>query len=105
MMNTKKRLLQRAQIMALTCVLIFDHQAQSADEAFRGSEIYSLCNASKTQALIGIKGRFFGGRMVHASFYGEERFRNKELASMHGEVPGYPWGTLLGDERLHWAFW
>ncbi|CAL9072279.1 unnamed protein product [Musa textilis] len=52
------------------------------------------------QALINIKGCFFGGRMVHASFYGEERFRNKELASMHGEVPGYPRGTLLGDELL-----
>ncbi|URD74481.1 hypothetical protein MUK42_35632 [Musa troglodytarum] len=63
-----------------------DLQPRLSPPKQRGSEIHSLCNGSEMQALINIKGCFFGGRMVHASFYGEERFRNKELASMHGET-------------------
>lgn len=42
-----------------------------------------------TKALIELEGRFFGGRIVHASFYDEERFSNNELAPMPGEIPGF----------------
>ncbi|KAJ8545265.1 hypothetical protein K7X08_017848 [Anisodus acutangulus] len=42
-----------------------------------------------TKALIELEGRFFGGRIVHACFYDEERFGNNELAPMPGEIPGF----------------
>ncbi|KAL6546319.1 hypothetical protein OROMI_022040 [Orobanche minor] len=42
-----------------------------------------------TKALIELDGRFFGGRIVHACFYDEERFANNELAPMPGEIPGF----------------
>ncbi|KAH6759435.1 D111/G-patch domain-containing protein [Perilla frutescens var. frutescens] len=42
-----------------------------------------------TKALIELEGRFFGGRVVRASFYDEERFGNNELAPMAGEIPGF----------------
>ncbi|CAN4081948.1 unnamed protein product [Withania somnifera] len=42
-----------------------------------------------TKALIELEGRFFGGRIVHACFYDEERFGNNELAPMPGEVSGF----------------
>ncbi|XP_043701881.1 DNA-damage-repair/toleration protein DRT111, chloroplastic [Telopea speciosissima] len=43
-----------------------------------------------TKALVDLDGRFFGGRVVHASFYDEERFGRNELAPMPGEISGYP---------------
>ncbi|MCD7465176.1 hypothetical protein HAX54_000741 [Datura stramonium] len=42
-----------------------------------------------TKALIELEGRFFGGRIVHACFYDEERFSNNQLAPMPGEIPGF----------------
>lgn len=42
-----------------------------------------------TKALIELEGRFFGGRVVNACFYDEERFGNNELAPMPGEIPGF----------------
>ncbi|KAI3455937.1 hypothetical protein Pfo_012600 [Paulownia fortunei] len=42
-----------------------------------------------TKALVELEGRFFGGRVVHACFYDEERFSNNELAPMPGEIPGF----------------
>ncbi|XP_041027809.1 DNA-damage-repair/toleration protein DRT111, chloroplastic [Juglans microcarpa x Juglans regia] len=42
-----------------------------------------------TKALVDLDGRFFGGRVVRASFYEEERFDKNELAPMPGEIPGF----------------
>lgn len=42
-----------------------------------------------TKALVDLDGRFFGGRVVRASFYEEERFNKNELAPLPGEVPGF----------------
>ncbi|KAL3695894.1 hypothetical protein R1sor_009970 [Riccia sorocarpa] len=40
-----------------------------------------------TKALVDLDGRFFGGRVVRASFYDVERFARNELAPLPGEVP------------------
>lgn len=40
-----------------------------------------------TKALVDLDGRFFGGRVVRASFYDEDRFSRNELAPLPGEVP------------------
>jgi len=40
-----------------------------------------------TKALVDLDGRFFGGRVVRASFYDEGRFSRNELAPSAGEVP------------------
>lgn len=42
-----------------------------------------------TKALVDLDGRFFGGRVVRASFYDEDRFGKNELAPMPGEIPGF----------------
>ncbi|XP_057544913.1 DNA-damage-repair/toleration protein DRT111, chloroplastic [Amaranthus tricolor] len=42
-----------------------------------------------TKALVDLGGRFFGGRVVQATFYDEERFSKNELAPLPGEVPGF----------------
>ncbi|GER36570.1 cysteine-rich receptor-like protein kinase 5 [Striga asiatica] len=42
-----------------------------------------------TKALIELEGRLFGGRLVRACFYDEERFSNNELAPLPGEVPSF----------------
>ncbi|KAM7257255.1 hypothetical protein ACFE04_012996 [Oxalis oulophora] len=42
-----------------------------------------------TKAYVDLDGRFFGGRVVSASFYDEERFSRNELAPLPGEVPGF----------------
>ena len=42
-----------------------------------------------TKALVDLDGRYFGGRVVRATFYDEERFGNNELAPMPGEIPGF----------------
>lgn len=41
---------------------------------------------SATKALIDLDGRFFGGRIVRASFFAEERFARNELAPFPGEI-------------------
>ncbi|XP_064979216.1 DNA-damage-repair/toleration protein DRT111, chloroplastic-like isoform X1 [Musa acuminata AAA Group] len=75
----------------VTRVLIFEITEANfpTDEAVR---IFVQFERSEeaTKALIDLDGRFFGGRVVHASFYDEERFGNNELAPMPGEIPGYP---------------
>ncbi|KAG0625993.1 hypothetical protein M758_2G094200 [Ceratodon purpureus] len=40
-----------------------------------------------TKALVDLDGRFFGGRVVRASFYDEDRFNRNDLAPSPGEVP------------------
>lgn len=74
----------------VTRVLIFEITEPNfpADEAVR---IFVQFERSEetTKALIDLDGRFFGGRVVRASFYDEERFGKNELAPMPGEVPGY----------------
>uniref|UniRef100_A0A0E0JJP1 G-patch domain-containing protein n=1 Tax=Oryza punctata TaxID=4537 RepID=A0A0E0JJP1_ORYPU len=42
-----------------------------------------------TKAMIDLEGRFFGGRVVHATFFDEERFGKNQLAPMPGEVAGF----------------
>ncbi|XP_074276693.1 DNA-damage-repair/toleration protein 111 [Silene latifolia] len=42
-----------------------------------------------TKAYIDLDGRFFGGRVVRAAFYDEDRFNKNELAPLPGEVPGF----------------
>lgn len=42
-----------------------------------------------TKAFVDLDGRFFGGRVVKASFYDEERFGRTELAPMPGEITGF----------------
>ena len=42
-----------------------------------------------TKALVDLDGRFFGGRIVKAIFYDEDRFGRTELAPLPGEVPGF----------------
>ncbi|KAM1571353.1 hypothetical protein EV2_037434 [Malus domestica] len=42
-----------------------------------------------TKSLVDLDGRYFGGRVVRATFYDEERFGNNELAPMPGEIPGF----------------
>ncbi|KAJ7537283.1 hypothetical protein O6H91_12G106400 [Diphasiastrum complanatum] len=46
-----------------------------------------------TKALVDLDGRFFGGRVVRASFYDEEKFSRNELAPMPNEVPVVPVST------------
>ncbi|XP_044497517.1 DNA-damage-repair/toleration protein DRT111, chloroplastic-like [Mangifera indica] len=79
-----------AKYGTVTRVLIFEITEPNfpADEAVR---IFVQFERSEetTKALIDLDGRFFGGRVVHASFYDEERFGNNELAPMPGEIPGF----------------
>ncbi|CAK7324432.1 unnamed protein product [Dovyalis caffra] len=42
-----------------------------------------------TKALIDLDGRFFGGNVVRATFYDEEKFSKNELAPIPGEIPGF----------------
>ncbi|KAH9610343.1 hypothetical protein KSS87_022705 [Heliosperma pusillum] len=42
-----------------------------------------------TKAYVDLDGRFFGGRVVRAAFYDEDRFNKNELAPQPGEVPGF----------------
>ncbi|KAF5738352.1 DNA-damage-repair/toleration protein [Tripterygium wilfordii] len=74
----------------VTRVLIFEitepnfpsHEAVRIFVQFERSE-------ETTKALVDLDGRYFGGRVVRASFYDEERFGKNELAPMPGEIPGY----------------
>ncbi|XP_027087890.1 DNA-damage-repair/toleration protein 111-like isoform X1 [Coffea arabica] len=58
------------------------------DEAVRIFVQFERAEQS-TKALIDLEGRFFGGRVVHACFYDEERFAKNELAPLPGEIPGF----------------
>uniref|UniRef100_A0A1D1YQ92 DNA-damage-repair/toleration protein DRT111, chloroplastic n=1 Tax=Anthurium amnicola TaxID=1678845 RepID=A0A1D1YQ92_9ARAE len=74
----------------VTRVLIFEITEANfpVDEAVR---IFVQFERSEetTKAIIDLDGRFFGGRVVKASFYDEERFGRTELAPVPGEIPGY----------------
>lgn len=74
----------------VTRVLIFEitEPGFPVDEAVR---IFVQFERSEetTKALIDLDGRFFGGRVVRASFYDVERFGRNELAPVPGEIPGY----------------
>ncbi|KAL9997751.1 putative G-patch domain, RNA recognition motif domain, SPF45, RNA recognition, splicing factor 45 [Helianthus debilis subsp. tardiflorus] len=73
----------------VTRVLIFEITEPSfpVDEAVR---IFVQFERSEqaTKALVDLEGRFFGGRVVRATFYDEERFNTNQLAPMPGEIPG-----------------
>lgn len=74
----------------VTRVLIFEITEVNfpVDEAVR---IFVQFERSEetTKALVDLDGRFFGGRVVRASFYDEDRFGKNELAPMPGEIPGF----------------
>ncbi|CAA6669930.1 unnamed protein product [Spirodela intermedia] len=74
----------------VTRVLIFEITEANFphDEAVR---IFVQFERSEetTKAFVDLDGRFFGGRVVKASFYDEERFGRTELAPMPGEITGY----------------
>lgn len=80
-----------AKYGTVTRVLIFEITEPDfpADEAVR---IFVQFERSEqtTKALIDLDGRFFGGRVVKATFYDEDRFNRNELAPAPGEVPSYP---------------
>lgn len=80
-----------AKYGTVTRVLIFEITEPDfpGDEAVR---IFVQFERSEetTKALIDLDGRFFGGRVVKACFYDEERFGKNELAPVPGEIPGYP---------------
>ncbi|KAK1425614.1 hypothetical protein QVD17_20968 [Tagetes erecta] len=75
---------------SVTRVLIFEITEPSfpVDEAVR---IFVQFERSEqaTKALVDLEGRFFGGRVVRATFYDEERFNTNQLAPMPGEIPGF----------------
>ncbi|XP_010241188.1 PREDICTED: DNA-damage-repair/toleration protein DRT111, chloroplastic [Nelumbo nucifera] len=75
----------------VTRVLIFEITEPDfpADEAVRIFVQFDRSEAT-TKAFVDLDGRFFGGRVVRASFYDEERFSRNELAPIPGEIPGYP---------------
>lgn len=79
-----------AKYGTVTRVLIFEITEPNfpVDEAVR---IFVQFERSEqtTKALIDLDGRFFGGRVVRATFYDEERFSKNELAPLPGEVPGF----------------
>ncbi|XP_015883069.2 DNA-damage-repair/toleration protein DRT111, chloroplastic [Ziziphus jujuba] len=79
-----------AKYGTVTRVLIFEITEPNfpVDEAVR---IFVQFERSEetTKALIDLDGRYFGGRVVRASFYDEERFGKNELAPMPGEIPGF----------------
>eukprot|EP01018_Ginkgo_biloba_P025626 Gb_32096 [translate_table: standard] len=79
-----------AKYGTVTRVLIFEITEPDfpSDEAVR---IFVQFERSEqtTKALVDLDGRFFGGRVVHASFYDEERFSRNELAPAPGEVPAF----------------
>ncbi|KAL0305427.1 UNVERIFIED_CONTAM: DNA-damage-repair/toleration protein, chloroplastic [Sesamum radiatum] len=79
-----------AKFGTVTRVLIFEITEPNFphDEAVRIFIQFERAEQA-TKALIELEGRFFGGRVVRACFYEEERFNNNELAPMPGEIPGF----------------
>ncbi|KAA8514842.1 hypothetical protein F0562_018021 [Nyssa sinensis] len=80
-----------AKYGTVTRVLIFEITEPNfpSEEAVRIFVQFERAEET-TKALIDLEGRFFGGRVVHACFYDEEKFSKNELAPMPGEIPGYP---------------
>ncbi|KAK1378356.1 DNA-damage-repair/toleration protein DRT111, chloroplastic [Heracleum sosnowskyi] len=79
-----------AKYGTVTRVLIFEITEPNfpTDEAVRIFVQFER-EGEATKALIDLEGRFFGGRVVRASFYEEDRFNKNELAPMPGEIPGF----------------
>ncbi|KAL6206530.1 hypothetical protein ACLB2K_023778 [Fragaria x ananassa] len=79
-----------AKYGTVTRVLIFEITEPNfpVDEAVRIFVQFERPEET-TKALVDLDGRYFGGRVVRASFYDEERFGNNELAPMPGEIPGF----------------
>nr|CAB3467073.1 unnamed protein product [Digitaria exilis] len=79
-----------ARYGTVTRVLIFEITQNDfpAEEAVRIFIQFERAEEA-TKAMIDLQGRFFGGRVVQASFFDEERFGRNELAPMPGEVPGF----------------
>jgi len=79
-----------AKFGTVTRVLIFEITQTDfpAEEAVRIFIQFERAEEA-TKAMIDLQGRFFGGRVVQASFFDEERFGRNELAPMPGEVPGF----------------
>ncbi|KAL9263498.1 DNA-damage-repair/toleration protein DRT111, chloroplastic-like protein [Drosera capensis] len=79
-----------AKYGTVTRVLIFEITELNfpSDEAVR---IFVQFERSEetTRAYVDLDGRYFGGRVVHAAFYDEERFSKNELAPLPGEIPGF----------------
>ncbi|KAL5731553.1 hypothetical protein ACHQM5_004272 [Ranunculus cassubicifolius] len=79
-----------AKYGTVTRVLIFEITEPDfpVDEAVR---IFVQFERSEetTKALIDLDGRFFGGRVVRATFYDEDKFGKNELAPGPGEIPGF----------------
>ncbi|CAH9141502.1 unnamed protein product [Cuscuta epithymum] len=74
----------------VTRVLIFEITESNFphDEAVRIFIQFERAEQA-TKALIELDGRFFGGRIVRAGFYDEERFGKNDLAPLPGEIPGF----------------
>ncbi|KAI4368062.1 hypothetical protein MLD38_016668 [Melastoma candidum] len=74
----------------VTRVLIFEITEPNfpADEAVRIFVEFERSEET-TKALVDLDGRFFGGRVVRATFYDEDRFGKNDLAPLPGEVPGF----------------
>lgn len=79
-----------AKYGTVTRVLIFEITEPNfpTDEAVRIFVQFER-EGEATKALVDLEGRFFGGRVVRASFYEEDRFNKNELAPMPGEIPGF----------------
>ncbi|XP_078166762.1 D111/G-patch domain-containing protein [Carex rostrata] len=79
-----------AKYGTVTRVLIFEITETNfpSEEAVR---IFIQFERSEeaTKALVDLEGRFFGGRIVRATFFDEERFGRNDLAPAAGEVPGF----------------
>ncbi|XP_058196937.1 DNA-damage-repair/toleration protein DRT111, chloroplastic [Rhododendron vialii] len=74
----------------VTKVLIFEITEPNfpSDEAVRIFVQFERAEET-TKAVVDLEGRFFGGRVVKATFYDEEKFNKNELAPMPGEIPGF----------------
>ncbi|KAG8365661.1 hypothetical protein BUALT_Bualt18G0129200 [Buddleja alternifolia] len=79
-----------AKFGTVTRVLIFEITEQNFphEEAVRIFIQFERAEQA-TKAVIELEGRFFGGRVVRACFYDEEKFSKNELAPMPGEIPGF----------------
>lgn len=74
----------------VTRVLIFEITEPNfpSDEAVRIFVQFERAEET-TKAVVDLEGRFFGGRVVKATFYDEDKFNKNELAPMPGEIPGF----------------
>ncbi|KAI4297054.1 hypothetical protein L6164_036962 [Bauhinia variegata] len=79
-----------AKYGTVTRVLIFEITEPNFP-AYEAVRIFVQFERSEetTKALIDLDGRYFGGRVVRATFYDEERFSRNELAPVPGEIPGF----------------